>query len=81
MSDFEIVPPSEFPNLDRPGRPPSDLSLVLEAGETVFVEKMPNRTRANYLGRRGYRVMSRKAVRNGVAGFYLRAVKAREDVA
>lgn len=71
MSDFEIIPDLERPELITRGRPPTPLSLVLATGRTVF---MPTRPRLDgqrgYLSKRGLRLHTQAGERNGVQGFY-----------
>ncbi len=76
--DFEIVPPDEAPppSATGPGHP-SALSLALERGDVAFVTTSPRsiNNRDAYLSRRGYRTSQQRGERNGVKGWYIRAVK------
>ena len=74
MAEFEIVKPEEVPAGRGGGRPPSELSLVLERGETVFVpglRRNPMPTRTSYLAAHGFVVHTRRGERNGTEGLYL----------
>lgn len=87
MSDFEIVPNEEFPEGELRGAPGSAISQALGEGNVLFVPESDalNSRRlstlsspGSYLYRRGLKVSRRVAVRNGVRGWYVRAIP-RED--
>ncbi len=80
MTGLERVSPDEFPSAA--GRRPTELSLALVAGETVFLPGVgPNdnvvkttRNPQGYVGRRGLRVETASGERGGVKGLFVRAV-------
>ena len=75
--DFEIVTRADVPSKRRGGRPPTPVSLAIEAGQVVFLPGGTldtTRTYVNvngYLRKRDIKVSRRSGEHNGVSGVFV----------
>jgi hypothetical protein len=84
-TDWLPVDPTEVPLRTNGGRQPSELTMALIDGKTIFVaDWTPKnagalRAKGSYLRRRGYKVHTRYGERNGRSGLFLWADKERVE--
>jgi hypothetical protein len=83
--NYHVIPDSDRPAKGVAGRAPSQLSLDLEQGKTLFVPGQNHsfvgrlRNPNSYLSMRGFEVHGRKATRAGVNGLIVWAEKRIQD--